>query len=314
MKNIIIDTDTGSDDAVALVMALRDPSVKVIAVTTVAGNVEVDQATENALIAIDNASSYKPPVYKGIAKPLVCDLGEAAQLHNVDEMGKLGFGTPVQKAENEHAVDALIRLIGSGDGKIELVTLGPLTNIATAMLQAPEVMRKIPQITMMGGAHFYSNPHSVCAEFNIMTDPEAADVVFKFGIPITMITLEACQANHAVLNSEDIAKFKAAGGPAAFCMDCNQAVIDLSRKARGHEELDLPDAAAYAVFSNPALIKTTFNAQTLIELGGVYTRGTTVFRLRVGFFETAKLEINSKIVTEVDGDAFKDFMFNLVKN
>ena len=139
MKNIIIDTDTGSDDAVALVMALRDPSVKVIAVTTVAGNVGVDQATENALIAIDNASSYKPPVYKGIAKPLVCDLGEAAQLHNVDEMGKLGFGTPVQKAENEHAVDALIRLIGSGDGSIELVTLGPLTNIATAMLQAPEL-------------------------------------------------------------------------------------------------------------------------------------------------------------------------------
>ena len=92
---------------------------------------------------------------------------------------KWDSGTPVQEAENEHAVDALIRLIGSGDGKIELVTLGPLTNIATAMLQAPNIMKKIPQITMMGGAHFYSNPHSVCAEFNIMTDPEAADVVFK---------------------------------------------------------------------------------------------------------------------------------------
>lgn len=314
MKNIIIDTDTGSDDAVALVMALRDPSVKVIAVTTVAGNVEVDQATTNALLSIDYADTYKPPVYKGIAKPLVCDLLDAAQLHNVDEMGKLGFRTPVQKAENEHAVNALIRLIGSGDGRIELVTLGPLTNIASAMLQAPEVLKKIPHITMMGGAHFYSNPHSACAEFNIMTDPEAADVVFRFGVPITMVTLEACQTNQAVLNKEDITKFKAAGGSAAFCVDCNQTIIDLSQKARGHEELELPDAVAYAVFSNPALIKTSFNAQTIIELGGIYTRGTTVFRLRVGFFETAELKINSKVVTEVHGDAFKDLVFNLVKN
>jgi purine nucleosidase len=314
VKNIIIDTDTGSDDAVALVMALRDPSVKVIAVTTVAGNVEVDQATTNALLSIDYADTYKPPVYKGIAKPLVCDLLDAAQLHNVDEMGKLGFRTPVQKAENEHAVNALIRLIGSGDGRIELVTLGPLTNIASAMLQAPEVLKKIPHITMMGGAHFYSNPHSACAEFNIMTDPEAADVVFRFGVPITMVTLEACQTNQAVLNKEDITKFKAAGGSAAFCVDCNQTIIDLSQKARGHEELELPDAVAYAVFSNPALIKTSFNAQTIIELGGIYTRGTTVFRLRVGFFETAELKINSKVVTEVHGDAFKDLVFNLVKN
>ena len=314
MKNIIIDTDTGSDDAVALVMALRDPSVKVLAVTTVAGNVGVDQAAENALLSIEYADSYKPPVYKGIAKPLVCDLDESAQLHNVDEMGKLGFKTPVQKAETEHAVDALIRLIDSGEGNIELVTLGPLTNIASAMLQAPDVMRRIPQISMMGGAHFYSNPHSVSAEFNIMTDPEAADVVFKFGIPITMVTLEASQTNQAILYKEDITKFKAAGGSAAFCMDSNQPAIDLSRKARRQDELDLPDAVAYAVFSNPALIKSTFNAQTIIELGGVYTRGTTVFRLRVGFFETAELAINSKIVTEVHGDAFKDFMFNLVKN
>jgi inosine-uridine nucleoside N-ribohydrolase len=129
-----------------------------------------------------------------------------------------------------------------------------------------------------------------------------------------MVTLEACQTNQAVLNKEDITKFKAAGGSAAFCVDCNQTIIDLFQKARGHEELELPDAVAYAVFSNPALIKTSFNAQTIIELGGIYTRGTTVFRLRVGFFETAELKINSKVVTEVHGDAFKDLVFNLVKN
>lgn len=314
MKKIIIDTDAGSDDAVALVMGLRDPSVEVIAVTTVAGNIEVDQAVDNVLLSIDYANTYKPPVYKGIAKPLVCDLKDAAQIHHMDDLEKFGFRAPVQSAENEHAVNALIRLIGSGDGGIEVVTLGPLTNIAAAMLQAPDVMKKIPHIMMMGGAHFYSNPHSACAEFNIMTDPEAADVVFRFGVPITMVTLEACQTNQAVLDKADIARFRTAGETAAFCIDCNQTVIDLAQQARGFEKIELPDPVAYAVFSNPALIKTSFNAQTIVELGGTYTRGTTIFRLRVGFFETAELKFNSKIVTEVHGDAFKDFMFNLVKN
>ena len=286
MKNIIIDTDTGSDDAVALVMALRDPSVKVIAVTTVAGNVDVVQATANALISIEYAHSYKPPVFKGFAKPLVSDLEDASQIHNVDQMQDFGFRKPVQKAENESAVDALIRLINDGNGEIELVTLGPLTNIAFAMLQAPQIMNKIPHITIMGGAHFYSNPHSATAEFNILTDPEAADVVFKFGVPITLVTLEASQTNFAKLDEDDIKKFKASGETAAFCMDCNKKVIDLAQIAAGNKELELPDPVAYAVFSHPDLIKTSFNAQTIIELGGTYTRGTTIFRLRVGFFET----------------------------
>ena len=302
MKKIIIDTDTGSDDAVALIMALRDPSVKVLGVTTVSGNVEVNQATTNALQSIDYANTYKPPVFKGIAKPLVCEFEDATQVHGKDGMGDVGFRAPVQKAEDEHAVDALIRLIGSGNGDIELLCLGPLTNIAFAMMQAPAVMKKIPQITIMGGAHFYSNPHTPCAEYNIMADPEAADIVFRFGVPITAVTLEACQTNQAALNKDDIAKFKAAGKTAAFCMDCNKITIDLAKKARGYEELELPDPVAYAVFSNPQLIKTSFNAQTIIELGGTYTRGTTVFRLRIGFFETEELVINSKIVTEVHGD------------
>jgi purine nucleosidase len=314
MKNIIIDTDTGSDDAVALVMALRDPSVKVIAVTTVAGNVDVAQATYNALLSIDYAKSYKPPVYKGLAKPLLCDLKDAAQILCVDEMSDFGFRAPVQKAEEELAIDALIRLIKNGNGDIELVTLGPLTNIAFAMLQAPLIIKKIPHITIMGGAHFYSNPHSATAEFNILTDPEAADVVFKFGIPITLVTLEVSQTNFAKLDNKDIKKFKAAGESAAFCMDCNKKVIDLAQKAGGLEEFELPDPVAYAVFSNPALIKTSFDAQTIIELGGTYTRGTTIFRLRVGFFETEELSLNSRVVTEVDGKAFKEFMYNLVKD
>lgn len=310
MKNIIIDTDTGSDDAVALVMALRDPSVKVLAVTTVMGNVDLDMATENALISIEQAGAYQPPVHKGMAKPLVAEFEPVSDIEDFDNFAKMGFPRPSQKPMAEHAVDALIRWIREGNGGIELVTLGPLTNIAMAMIQSPEVMKSLPRITIMGGAHFHTNAHSAMAEYNIMADPEAADVVFRFGVPITLVTYEACLENSAPLSREDIARFRTAGRAAKFCMECNQsAQIPLTSM-----EVNLPDPAAYAVFSKPDLAKTAFDAQTIVELGGTYSRGTTIFRTRVGFFETVPLEINSRVVTELHGQAFKDYMFNLLKD
>jgi purine nucleosidase len=313
MRKIIIDTDTGSDDAVALVMALRDPSVKVLAITTVSGNVPMEQATYNALQTIDYAGTYKPPVYKGIAKPLLCELEDATQVHGKDGMGDVGFRAPVQQPEAEHAVDALIRIIGEGSGDIELVTIGPLTNIAVAMLQAPEVMKKVLHITIMGGANFYSNPHTSCAEFNIMADPDSANLVFAFGVPITMVTLEACQTNQAPLTDEEITNFRKASETAAFCMDCNHTTYDLAQTVRGYRELELPDPVAFAVFSRPELIKYSFTAQTSVERGGTYTRGTTVFRKRKYFYETEPYQPNSTIVTGVDGPAFKKFLYDLIK-
>jgi purine nucleosidase len=314
MKNIIIDTDTGSDDAVALVMALRDPSVKVLAVTTVMGNVDLEQATENALISIEQANTYLPPVFMGMAKPMRCEHEAVSDIEGFDNIARMGFPLAAQKPETEHAVNAIIHLVEEGAGDIELVTIGPLTNIAMAMIQAPKVMKKIPHITIMGGAHFYTNAHTAMAEYNIMADPEAADVVFRFGIPLTLVTFEACLANNTPLTNEDIEHFRSAGSAAKFCMDCCHMDSDLLDKTVSSENLELPDPVAYAVFSNPELIKTAFESQTIIELGGDYSRGTTIFRTRIGFFETDPLEINSRVVTEVDGVAFKNFMFDLLKD
>jgi purine nucleosidase len=313
MRKIIIDTDTGSDDAIALVMALRDPSVKVLALTTVSGNVDVDQATYNALQCIDYANTNQPPVFKGIMKPLCRALEATHKVHGEDGMGDIGFRAPTQKHETEHAVDALIRIIGEGDGDIELITIGPLTNVAVAMLQAPEVMKKVPHITIMGGANFFSNPHTKTAEFNILVDSDAAHLVCNFGVPFTMVTLEACHANQAPLNAEEIEKFRAAGDVAAFCMACNNTMYSLTEKVLGYKELEMPDPVAYAVFSNPDLIKTSFPAQTSVERGGTYTRGTTVFRKQKSFDDVEELVFNSTIVTEVHGTAFKDFVYNLIK-
>jgi Inosine-uridine nucleoside N-ribohydrolase len=116
------------------------------------------------------------------------------------------------------------------------------------------------------------------------------------------------------LTDDEITSFRAAGETAAFCMDCNHTTYDLAQKVRGYRELELPDPVAYAVFSRPELIKTSFTAQTSVERGGTYTRGTTVFRKRKYFFETEPYQPNSTIVTGVDGPAFKKFMYELIKD
>ena len=133
MRRILIDTDTGGDDAVALIMALREPSVKVEAVTTVMGNVNTEQATINALISIERAGTYAPPVYKGLTNGIINEplVGKDYTIHGRDGMGDLGISAPKLQAEKEHAIDFLIRYIEENPGELELVTLGPVTNIAS---------------------------------------------------------------------------------------------------------------------------------------------------------------------------------------
>ena len=317
MRKILIDTDTGSDDAVALVMALRDPQVEVVAFTTVSGNVEVDLGTINCLQSIEYAGTYTPPVYKGCAKPLCCDLETADQVHGMDGMGDCPWlRKPTLKEETEHGVSAMLRIIKEGDGDIEILALGPLTNLAMAMLQEPDTMKKVPHITIMGGAHPYSNAHTVSAEFNIMCDPEAADIVFKFGVPFTLVTLEACWGDMR-FDEADIARFKNANELGMFCMDSNRTMIDLAKELYGEGSFDLPDPAAFATMTRPDLIKTRFDCYCAVELCGTYTRGATIFieptkRFVDAAFGSAKNEPNCTVVTALYGDRFKDYLYELI--
>jgi purine nucleosidase len=184
MRKFIIDTDTASDDAVAIIMALREPSVKVEAVTVVAGNVPLDKAVRNALISIEKAETYQPPVYIGLSKPLIRKQYTAEYVHGEDGLGDVGYKDPVIKAEREHAVDALLRIIDENPGQLELITLGPLTNVAAAVIKSPETMKKLKGIYTMGGTLGFPGNVSVAAEFNIYVDAEAAEIVCNSGIPI----------------------------------------------------------------------------------------------------------------------------------
>ena len=317
-RKIIIDTDTESDDAVAIVMALREPSVEVLAFTTVSGNVELDKATVNCLQSIEYAGTYAPPVYAGCAKPLVCELETADQVHGVDGMGDCPWlKKPSMKVSDGHAVDKILEIIEEGDGDIEILAIGPLTNIATAIIQRRDIMQKVPHITIMGGAHPHSNPHTVCAEFNIMCDPEAADIVMSSGIPVTMVTLEACFGDMK-FSGEELDEIKTINALGAFCVDCNRTLIDMNEKVFGKRELDLPDPAAFAAMVRPELIKTQFRAYTRVELNGKYTRGATIFfHEEPSFTDEAfgfkRHAANSTVVTAVDGRGFKEYLKEIIR-
>lgn len=310
MKRVIIDTDTASDDAVALVMALREPELRVEAITVVAGNVPLPTAVYNACMSVEYAGTYRPPVYAGMARPLVRDEAlTATHVHGKDGMGDVGtFKKPDLKPEAEHAVDALIRLIGAaGEGEIELITLGPLTNVAMAIRRDPEAIGRLRHITMMAGLVSGSNGMRPYAEYNIYADPEAADIVCGFGIPFTMCTLEACGAaddKDAVFTAEEVKELLNSGSELArFCVECNSTLI---KGPIGG--MSLADPTAIAAFVHPEIIKESFGAYTRIELKGERTYGTTVSDRR-GWSGKPH---NSVIVGKLHGKAFKDYVRKLI--
>ncbi|MDO4378865.1 MAG: nucleoside hydrolase [Erysipelotrichia bacterium] len=311
-KKLIIDTDCGSDDAVALIMALREPRVEVKAITVTSGNCPMQQAAKNVLQSIYYAQTYQPPVYKGTSLPLWCDYEDASQVHGIDGMGDCPWlKRPEDKFEAEHAVDALIHYVKQEKGDLEILAIGPLTNIAAAILQDPQTMRSISKLTVMGGAHPYNNPHTVSAEFNIMCDPEAAKIVFDSRIPITMCTLESCWGTMR-FEEEDIQYFKELNELGSFCMDINRVMINAAKKNRGVGSMDLPDAGAFASITCPELIENCFDAFVRIETSGTYTRGATIFETKEHHYRNDFIP-NCQVVTKIDGVNFKKYLANLIK-
>ncbi len=320
LKKIIIDTDTASDDAVALVMALREPALQVLAITTVMGNVTVEKATRNALMCVEYAGSYQPPVYQGASRPMFREHRDAAVIHGNDGMGDLGYlKKPEIVKQDMHAVDAIINVIGEGDGDIELVTIGPLTNIGLAILKAPEVMKKVPCITIMGGAAFKGNT-SPLSEFNIWQDAEAADIMFASGIPVVMAAIEACRGECEV-NAEEMDYLRGTGSRLAnFCVECNRTVYTLTEKDTGVLSFTLPDPTTIAALVKPEIITGSFDAYTRVEThGSEYVYGTTVNDRRTEAthpFRSQRDQVlhqpNCKVVYALDPRKYKDYIFSLI--
>lgn len=247
MRKIIIDTDTGSDDAVALIMALKSSVVKVEAITTVCGNVPLELATKNALMTIEIANGQKPPLYSGAEKPLFRDLVTAVNVHGEDGMGDCNLINPILNAEKKHAVDAMIEIVKDNPGEIEIVTIGPATNIALAILKEPETMKKVKHIYSMGTSGFGTGNTTPVAEFNVYVDAEAYSIMMKSNIPLTIIGFDVCLGD-AAWNKGDMDLLLSSGKrEAEFSVKCNRSLLEYNLQRSGEHIVDLPDAVAMGV-------------------------------------------------------------------
>ena len=273
-RTLLIDTDGGSDDVVALIMALRTPGVRVGAITTVAGNVPVEQATQNVLYTVELCAA-QTPVYVGAARPLVQELETAQWFHGRDGLGDHGYAPKAQQAETTHAVDAIIGTVLANPG-IEIVTLGPLTNLALAIRKEPKIVEAIGRLVVMGGAPCCEGNVTPAAEFNIWVDPEAAKIVFRAGLPIEMVGWHLCRGS-AALNAQDIEKILTLGTPLAeFVVRCNSVAAEAYRVQTGEIGISLPDPITMAIALQPELCATSSMHYVDIETASALTRGMTV--------------------------------------
>lgn len=308
MQRILIDTDTASDDAIALILALREPEVKVEAITVVAGNVPLDRAVKNALVSMEMAGTYCPPVYRGMAKPLLRELFTAEFVHGDDGMGNMDLVEPSTKVESEHAIDALIRIIESNPGQLELITLGPLTNIAMVCLKAPDTIKKLKRITIMGGSGLSSGNITPVAEFNIYVDAEAVSIVLKSGVPLFIVGWDVSMGT-TFIEDKDIAYLNKSGSKiASFCVRCNQTLYEYNLQRLNKHGFDLPDPATMVAAIYPETILESYDAHVDVE----YKSETTYGQLIIDYMNILGKPVNAKICKMLDGQMFKERLFNKI--
>ncbi len=247
MRKFVIDTDTGSDDAVAILMALLEDSVDVLAMTTVSGNVPMEQAALNCLQTMEVAGC-NVPVYKGADRPLMRQPVHAQNVHGEDGMGDKGLIHPRHTAVPDvHAADAIIDLVHTYPDEVELIVIGPATNIALAIMKAPEIMKKTKAIWTMGTCGFGPGNATPVSEFNVYADAEAYKVMLESGIPIYIGGYDVCFENDAPWNQEDIDALLASGSPVArFAVECNSFLLEYYKTHYQRAVVGLPDAVAIA--------------------------------------------------------------------
>ena len=305
-RKLLIDTDTASDDAVALIMALRSPAVEVVAITTVAGNVAVDQATRNALFTVELCGA-DVPVFQGAAGPLARPLHTATWFHGEDGLGDHGYAPRVRTADPMHAVDAIVAAVNQYPN-IEIITLGPLTNLALALTREPRIIESIGRTVIMGGAPCCEGNVTPAAEFNIWVDPEAARIVFRSGLKTEMIGWQLSRGE-AVVGASDIESILALENPLAhFAIACNSTGAAAYLEQTGERGISLPDPIAMAVLLEPALALQSSSHYVDIETASELTRGMTVVdRLNVSqdarnadAWNWAATAARSKICWELD--------------
>ncbi|XWX03022.1 nucleoside hydrolase [Aggregatilineales bacterium SYSU G02658] len=307
MRHLLIDTDTASDDVVAIIMALREPTVQVEAITVVAGNLPLDYAVRNALIAVEEARTYAPPVYRGVERPFLRPLLTAESVHGQDGLGDMNHPPPRLQAAPGHAVDALIDAARRFPHQLEIVTLGPLMNLALACLKAPEIVSLVQRVTVMGGAGFGRGNVTPTAEFNLYVDAEAAQIVLNSGLPLTFVGWDMC-TEEAFLSADELDELASSSDVAAFCVRCNATLRAFNQRMWGKDGIDFADPVAMAVALDPSIMTDSVRAYGKVEHQSELTYGQLV----IDTYHLLKCAPNATFARAVDGARFKALLRRLI--
>ena len=274
-RKIIIDTDPGQDDAVAILLALASAELDVLGITTVAGNVPLPLTSKNARVVCELAGREDVRVFAGCDRPMARKLVTAEYVHGKSGLDGIALPDPTMPLAEGHAVDFLIETLREeAPGTVTLCPIGPLTNVATAFLRAPDIVPRVAEIVLMGGAYFEVGNVTPAAEFTIYVDPEAADIVFKSGVPIVVMPLDV---THKVLTTRArVEAFRALGTPVGHAVASWTDFFERFDMAKyGSEGAPLHDPCVIAYLLEPDLF-TGRHVNVEIEVKGELTLGMTV--------------------------------------
>ncbi len=305
MPRIILDCDPGHDDAIAILLAARAPGLQLEAITTVAGNQTLEKTTRNALKVCSLAGIRNVPIAAGMDRPLVRELRVAADIHGTSGLDGPSLPEPDLAPATIHAVDLLIERLLASDGDLTIVATGPLTNVATAMRREPRIIPRIQQIVLMGGAIGLGNT-TPAAEFNIAVDPEAAQVVFTCGRPITMIGLDV--THQAQATPEVRSRIRALNSPVAYLVDELLGFFgETYHRVYGFLAPPVHDPCAVARVIDPTLIRSRL-MHVAVELRGEWTSGRTVCDVH----GVTGLPANVEVGLELDVPRFWDVLIEVL--
>jgi purine nucleosidase len=299
-RKIIIDTDPGQDDAVAILLALASPEdVEVLGITAVAGNVPLPLTEKNARIVCELAGKPETRVFAGCDAPLARKLVTAEHVHGKTGLDGPQLADPTMPLQPQHAVDFIIETVRSHPEKtITLCPLGPLTNIATALQRAPDIAPRLQEIVLMGGAYFEVGNITPAAEFNIFVDPEAADIVFRAGVPLVVMPLDV--THKALTTAPHVQGFRDMGTePGRMVAEWTDFFERFDKEKYGSAGAPLHDPCVIAYLIRPELFKGR-HINVEIELTGTYTTGMTV----ADWWRVSGRAPNAMFMGDIDADGF----------